>query len=151
MPLGKISRMIEMLPASLQADIDTLVHSAEFRGLDSLEEQISYLRDNSDISFEMLHILLDMKKSTLYRYYKRYSGENRENPSKQPSPQRYGPNSVLTMDQEMQVIIIIIIMLGCITCCALHACLRCAQVLLALHASPLRPADLLRLCSARFF
>ena len=58
-PLGKISRMIEMLPASLQADIDTLVHSAEFRGLDSLEEQISYLRDNSDISFEMLHILLD--------------------------------------------------------------------------------------------
>ena len=103
-PLGKISRMREMLPASLQADIDTLVHSAEFRGLDSLEEQISYLRDNSDISFEMLHILLDMKKSTLYRYYKRYSGENRENPSKQPSPQRYGPNSVLTMDQEMQVI-----------------------------------------------
>ena len=51
----------------------------------------------------------------------------------------------------LQIIIIIIIMLGCITCCALHAGLRCAQVLLALHASPLRPADLLRLCSARFF
>ena len=49
------------------------------------------------------------------------------------------------------IIIIIIIMLGCITCCALHACLRFAQSSLALHASPLRPADLLRLCSARFF
>ena len=30
-------------------------------------------------------------------------------------------------------------------------CLRFAQSLLAAHASPLRPADLLRLCSARFF
>ena len=53
--------------------------------------------------------------------------------------------------QARNSIIIIIIMLGCITCCALHAGLRYAQVLLALHASPLRPADLLRLCSARFF
>ena len=56
-----------------------------------------------------------------------------------------------TLDSLTSLIIIIIIMLGCITCCALHACLRFAQSLLALHASPLRPADLLRLCSARFF
>lgn len=70
-PLGKISRTKQMLPASVQGDIDALVHTAEFCGLDSLEEQLlssmnfeNFLRQHPT-GYSRDHLLLVCNESWL--------------------------------------------------------------------------------------
>lgn len=102
--IATLSRMCEFLPAAVQSDVRDLVHTAEFRQLDTLEEQILFLRERTDLSFELLHILMDMKKTTLYRYHRAAVAKRTETTANPPLSQRYGPNSALTIAEEHRLI-----------------------------------------------
>ena len=72
----------------------------------------------------------------------------------QGRPKLLTENQIAEVVAKVRSMVVLLLLLLCSA--ALRAahfmrCLRFAQSLLAVHASPLRPADLLRLCSARFF
>ena len=103
-PIGQLSKMIDFVPAEHHAKLREVIHTAEFRVLDTLEDQIIYLREHTDLSFQHLHFFLDVHQSTLHRYYQAAIASRSAAAAPQPSIRRYGPNSALTIEGEEQVI-----------------------------------------------
>ena len=96
--------MVDLLPAQYHETLSEMIRTAEFRALDTLEDQLLYLREHTKISFEHLHILLEVKTTTLHRYHKAAVSARTAVAVPQQAPQRYGPNSALTIEGEQRVI-----------------------------------------------
>ena len=103
-PVGVIIKLIEVLPAGVQEKAREIVHTAEFRILDTLEDQIIFLRDNTPFSLEIISDMLNVHRATLHRYLQRALAQRASAPAPPRPPERYGPNSALTIAEELQVI-----------------------------------------------
>ena len=103
-PVGVISKLIELLPAATQEMAREIVHTAEFRLLETLEDQIVYIRDNTPFPLDVISDMLNVHRSTLHRYLQRAIAQRASNPAPPRPAERYGPNSALTIAEEFQVI-----------------------------------------------
>lgn len=92
-PIGRLSKMVDLLPAQYHETLSEMIHTAEFRALDTLEDQLLYLREHTKISFEHLHIFLEVKTTTLYRYHKAAVSARTAVAVPQQAPQRYAPTA----------------------------------------------------------
>ena len=59
-PVGVIWKLIELLPAATQEMAREIVHTAEFRLLETLEDQIVYIRDNTPFPLDVISDMLNV-------------------------------------------------------------------------------------------
>ena len=102
--IASLSRAVDLLPAGVQGEVRELVHTASFRNLETLEDQIIFLREETSLSFLLISLLLGVKRSTLHRYHQAAIARRVQGPLLEPRGERYGPNSALTIEEEKHVI-----------------------------------------------
>lgn len=64
-----LSRLVSV-PDTLQNSIQHEILSSEFRGASTLYQQISILKNNQQLNYSFLSIIFNMKRTSLYNYYK---------------------------------------------------------------------------------
>ena len=67
--IASLSRAVDLLPAGVEGEVRELVHTASFRNLETLEDQIIFLREETSLSFLLISLLLGVKRFTLHRYH----------------------------------------------------------------------------------
>lgn len=102
--IANLSQAVDLLPASTQPQAREIVHTAAFRNLETLEDQILFLREETDFSFLVISLLPGVKRSTVHRYHQNAVARRDQQPAFQQPVLRYGPNSALTISEEDQVI-----------------------------------------------
>ena len=67
-PVGQAFWTIDLLPAPFHDTITGLVHSADFRSLASLDDQMHFLKQHTKLPLEMIGTLVDRSKSKVHRH-----------------------------------------------------------------------------------
>ena len=75
-----------------------------FQNLETLEDQIIFLREETSLSFLLISLLLGVKRFTLHRYHQAAIARRVQRPLLEPRPEPYGTNSALTIEEEKHVI-----------------------------------------------
>lgn len=103
-PAGHISRNLELIPGSFHETVSSLIRSAEFRSLKSLEDQIEFFKSRSKVPMEFIGMLLEKSPSTMRRYIRAAAQPVRSQEEDTDTKAKYGPNSALTIKQEQEVL-----------------------------------------------
>ena len=67
-----------------------IVHTAEFRLLETLEDQIVYIRDNTPFPLDVISDMLNVHRATLHRYLQRALAQRASAPAP-PRPRCRAP------------------------------------------------------------
>ena len=103
-PVCQVFRNIDLLPARFHDTIAGLVHSADFRSLTSLDDQMHFFKQHTKLPLEMIGTLVDKSKSTVHRHLAAKSTVGRSDATAEPKEAKRGPNSHLTLKDEERVI-----------------------------------------------
>ena len=104
LPSGRVSRNIDLVPACMQETLAALTRSAEFRSLESLEDQIDFFKTRCKVPMEVVATLLEKSESTLRRYQRATLQSVASHTEDTGTKMRYGPNSALTINEENEVL-----------------------------------------------
>ena len=104
LPVGRVSRNLDLLPACFHATVAGLIRGSGFRSLRCLEDQIRFFRSETKLSMELIAILLDTPVSTMHRYLRPKAPPGTPQATDTEAKAKYGPNSALTIKQEEQVL-----------------------------------------------
>ena len=96
--VGKVASNIDLLPACFQETLSAIVRSAEFRSVDTFQEQVIYRKMNTKLTLEMIGMLLGKSKSTVHRCWaSRLLEKEPDNPARHGKSRR-GPRQCSHID-----------------------------------------------------
>ena len=104
LPSGRLSRNIDLVPACMQETLAALTRSAEFRSLESLEDQSDFFKTRCKVPQEVVATLLEKSESTLRRYLRATSQSVTSHTEDTGTKMRYGPNTALIINEENEVL-----------------------------------------------
>lgn len=131
-----------MVAPKRHVKLKDVIHTAEFRVFDTIEENIISRRERTEPPLQHIHSFLDIHQSTLHHYYQAATASRSAAAAAQPSLWRYGPNSALKIEGEEHVISLISQKQGGQDCSSLRAVCKFAAALLAKeHNVPLTDGE----------